>query len=67
MGLFYKLTGRNAYATGMDEDLNFTGDQYNILLTMFTVGTHLTSGSSLRLTSRNGPGYFPRYSHDGLV
>lgn len=29
---------RNAYATGMDEDLNFTGDQYNVLLTMFTVG-----------------------------
>lgn len=28
---------KNAYATGIDEDLDFTGDQYNVLLTMFTV------------------------------
>jgi ACS family pantothenate transporter-like MFS transporter len=30
----------------MDEDLNFTGDQYNVLLTMFTVGKSFPSLSS---------------------
>ncbi|KAI9631777.1 MFS general substrate transporter [Dioszegia hungarica] len=42
LGYFVKYLSQaniaNAYASGMKEALNFQGDQYNVLLTMFTVG-----------------------------
>ncbi|KAK6909234.1 hypothetical protein L486_01112 [Kwoniella mangroviensis CBS 10435] len=42
LGYFVKYLSQaniaNAYASGMKEDLNFKGNEYNTLLTMFTVG-----------------------------
>ncbi|KIY50074.1 MFS general substrate transporter [Fistulina hepatica ATCC 64428] len=42
LGYFVKYLDQsnvaNAYVSGMEEDLHFKGDEYNTLLTMFTVG-----------------------------
>lgn len=61
----------NAYASGMKEALDFKGDQYNVLLTMFTAGEFdhvrtLCFVAYTRLCHRPIPGNPPHRPHIAL-
>jgi hypothetical protein len=53
----------NAYVSGMKEELNFTGNQYNLINTCFTIGyclpfhsyTQLSILTSMQLRNRSNP------------
>jgi ACS family pantothenate transporter-like MFS transporter len=48
----------NAYVSGMKEDLNFQGNQYNLLTTFFTCGYLIGQIPSQFLLTRVRPSYY---------